>query len=144
MAMRRYHKPPGLYIYSDLYNNRQEPPMPSPIRRRAVLFSAAAAALLAACAAPAVPTPTAVPAKPADAPKPAAGPTKPTASAQAAATPAPAQAGTQSKPAATSGKRGGGGIVKLLYWQAPTIVNPHLTVGTKDTHAARICCEPLM
>jgi peptide/nickel transport system substrate-binding protein len=115
--------------------------MPSHIRRRAVLFGAGAAAILAACAAPPAPTPTAAPAKTADAPKPAADPTKPTAA--AAATPAPAQA-AQPKPAAAGAKRGGGGVVKLLYWQAPTIVNPHLAVGTKDTHASRICCEPLM
>src|SRR5262249_43197239 len=33
---------------------------------------------------------------------------------------------------------------KLLYWQAPTILNPHLALGTKDYHAARIALEPLM
>jgi hypothetical protein len=26
---------------------------------------------------------------------------------------------------------------------APTIPNPHLTVGTKDFHAARVCVDPL-
>lgn len=53
---------------------------------------------------------------------------------------------TASRPAgaATPGKRGGGGALKLLYWQAPTILNPHLSHGTKDFEAARICCEPLL
>jgi len=40
--------------------------------------------------------------------------------------------------------RGSQGTLKLLYWQAPTILNPHLSQGTKDFHAARICCEPLL
>ncbi|NWF61896.1 MAG: peptide ABC transporter substrate-binding protein [Fischerella sp.] len=33
--------------------------------------------------------------------------------------------------------------LRLLYWQAPTILNPHLTQGTKDYHASRITYEPL-
>jgi peptide/nickel transport system substrate-binding protein len=40
-------------------------------------------------------------------------------------------------------KRGGGGALKLLYWQAPTLLNPHFAVGTKDQEAARIFYEPL-
>ncbi len=40
--------------------------------------------------------------------------------------------------------RGSQGTLKLLYWQAPTIVNPHLSQGTKDFHAARVCLEPLL
>src|SRR5258705_2490072 len=40
-------------------------------------------------------------------------------------------------------KRGGGGPLKLLWWQAPTLLNPHFAVGTKDQDAARIFCEPL-
>jgi peptide/nickel transport system substrate-binding protein len=40
-------------------------------------------------------------------------------------------------------KRGGGGTVKLLYWQAPTLLNPHFAVGTKDQEASRIFYEPL-
>lgn len=46
--------------------------------------------------------------------------------------------------AAAPGKRGGDGVLKLLYWQAPTIVNPHLATGTKDFHASRVCLEPLL
>ncbi|MGD1936296.1 MAG: peptide ABC transporter substrate-binding protein [Cyanophyceae cyanobacterium] len=33
--------------------------------------------------------------------------------------------------------------LKLLYWQAPTILNPHLSSGFKDYEAARITYEPL-
>ncbi|MEO0533620.1 MAG: peptide ABC transporter substrate-binding protein [Cyanobacteria bacterium P01_A01_bin.123] len=33
--------------------------------------------------------------------------------------------------------------LKLLYWQAPTILNPHLTSGFKDSEASRITLEPL-
>ena len=32
--------------------------------------------------------------------------------------------------------------LKLLYWQAPTILNPHLSTGTKDLEASRITLEP--
>src|SRR5207247_2045981 len=46
-------------------------------------------------------------------------------------------------PALTPTRRGGGGSLKLLYWQAPTILNPHLNAGVKDIHAARIFYEPL-
>jgi len=40
-------------------------------------------------------------------------------------------------------KRGGGGTLKLLWWQAPTLLNPHNAVGTKDQDASRIFYEPL-
>ncbi len=40
--------------------------------------------------------------------------------------------------------RGAQGTLKLLYWQAPTIVNSHLATGTKDFHASRVVLEPLM
>ncbi len=33
--------------------------------------------------------------------------------------------------------------LKLLYWQAPTILNPHLSTGFKDAEASRISLEPL-
>lgn len=38
---------------------------------------------------------------------------------------------------------GGGGLLRLLWWQAPTIINPHLATGTKDFDASRVCLEPL-
>jgi peptide/nickel transport system substrate-binding protein len=40
-------------------------------------------------------------------------------------------------------KRGGGGQLKVLWWQAPTLLNPHFATGTKDQDAARIFYEPL-
>jgi peptide/nickel transport system substrate-binding protein len=40
-------------------------------------------------------------------------------------------------------KAGGGGPLKILYWQAPTLLNPHFAVGTKDQDASRIFYEPL-
>ena len=38
---------------------------------------------------------------------------------------------------------GRGGSAKLLYWQAPTILNPYLSSGTKDAEAASLVIEPL-
>ncbi len=46
---------------------------------------------------------------------------------------------TEYKPA----KAGGGGALKVLFWQAPTLLNPHFAVGTKDQEGARIFYEPL-
>jgi peptide/nickel transport system substrate-binding protein len=43
----------------------------------------------------------------------------------------------------TPTKRGGGGQVKALWWQAPTLLNPHFANGTKDQDACRIFYEPL-
>jgi peptide/nickel transport system substrate-binding protein len=40
-------------------------------------------------------------------------------------------------------KAGGGGPLKMLWWQAPTLLNPHFAVGTKDQDASRIFYEPL-
>ena len=40
-------------------------------------------------------------------------------------------------------KRGGGGPLKTLWWQAPTLLNPHFATGTKDQDASRIFYEPL-
>jgi len=45
--------------------------------------------------------------------------------------------------AASAAERGRGGTLRLYYWQAPTIVNPHLSPGTKDLSASRIVYEPL-
>ncbi|MCW1967542.1 MAG: peptide ABC transporter substrate-binding protein [Anaerolineae bacterium] len=78
-------------------------------------LTAATSMVLAACASP---TPTPAPAKPAEPAKPAA-------------------------PAAPAGKRGSGGAFRILYWQAPTILNPHLANGTKDYDASRLIYEPL-
>ena len=40
-------------------------------------------------------------------------------------------------------KRGGGGTLKMIYWQAPVHLNPHYAGGTKDQDASRIFYEPL-
>ena len=40
-------------------------------------------------------------------------------------------------------KAGGGGALKTLFWQAPTMLNPHFTVGAKDSEGCRIFYEPL-
>ena len=38
---------------------------------------------------------------------------------------------------------GGGGLLKMLIWQGPTLLNPHFANGTKDLEASRIFYEPL-
>ena len=38
-------------------------------------------------------------------------------------------------------KAGGGGPLKILLWQAPTLLNPHFASGTKDQIAGRIFFE---
>ena len=40
-------------------------------------------------------------------------------------------------------KRGGGGTLRLLWWQGPTHLNPHWATGTKEQEGARIFYEPL-
>ena len=40
-------------------------------------------------------------------------------------------------------KAGGGGAVRVLLWQAPTLLNPHFAVGTKDQESCRLFYEPL-
>jgi len=40
-------------------------------------------------------------------------------------------------------RRGGGGPLKTLWWQAPTLLNPHFATGTKDQDGSRIFYEPL-
>ena len=40
-------------------------------------------------------------------------------------------------------RRGGGGPLRVLWWQAPTLLNPHFATGTKDQDASRIFYEPL-
>ncbi|HSE05637.1 MAG TPA: peptide ABC transporter substrate-binding protein, partial [Methylomirabilota bacterium] len=46
-------------------------------------------------------------------------------------------------PAFAPTKRGGGGPLRTLWWQAPTLLNPHFATGTKDQDASRIFYEPL-
>ena len=40
-------------------------------------------------------------------------------------------------------KRGGGGALKVLWWQGATLLNPHFATGTKDQDGSRIFYEPL-
>jgi peptide/nickel transport system substrate-binding protein len=40
-------------------------------------------------------------------------------------------------------KRGGGGLLKVLWWQGPTLLNPHFATGTKDQDGSRLFYEPL-
>jgi len=49
----------------------------------------------------------------------------------------------QSAPVYKPTKRGGGGALKMLWWQGPTLINPHFATGTKDQDASRIFYEPL-
>ncbi len=47
------------------------------------------------------------------------------------------------KPIYKPTKRGGGGTLKMLYWQGPTLLNPHFAIGGKDFDASRLFYEPL-
>ncbi|MFW2586731.1 peptide ABC transporter substrate-binding protein [Sagittula sp. SSi028] len=40
-------------------------------------------------------------------------------------------------------ERGSDGEVKIIYWQAPSILNPFLSGGTKDVESASLIIEPL-
>jgi len=40
-------------------------------------------------------------------------------------------------------KRGGGGALKVLWWQGATLLQPHFAAGTKDQEGSRIFYEPL-
>jgi peptide/nickel transport system substrate-binding protein len=40
-------------------------------------------------------------------------------------------------------RRGGGGALKLLFWQGPTLLNPHFATGAKDAEGAYLFYEPL-
>ncbi len=94
---------------------------------------AASAAPSAAPAAAASAAPSAAPAASA-----AASATRP-ATVTASAAPASAAPGVATGPT----KRGGGGVLKLLWWQSPVVLNPHLVQGQKDTDASRPVYEPL-
>jgi len=61
---------------------------------------------------------------------------------------APTAAATEASAAPTAapqaaGGRGQGDTLRILYWQAPTILNTHLSTGQKDTDASRLILEPL-
>ena len=52
-------------------------------------------------------------------------------------------AAAQTKAQYAPTKRGGGGALKVLWWQSPTLLNPHFATGTKDQDGSRIFYEPL-
>ncbi len=54
-----------------------------------------------------------------------------------------APAAAQSVPAYKPTRRGGGGQLKVLYWQASTLLNPHFASGTTNQDASRVFYEPL-
>jgi peptide/nickel transport system substrate-binding protein len=56
----------------------------------------------------------------------------------------PRAAAAQARPAPAPTRRGGGGELRVLWWQGPTILNPHLSIGVKDVDGARIFLEPLV
>jgi len=41
-------------------------------------------------------------------------------------------------------QRGASGHVNVLYWQAPSILNPYLSSGTKDVESSSVILEPLL
>lgn len=45
--------------------------------------------------------------------------------------------------ASHTGERGRDGQVNIIYWQAPSIMNPYLSGGTKELEAASLVIEPL-
>src|SRR5205085_2855552 len=54
---------------------------------------------------------------------------------------------TSTAPAATpvpGHGRGKADLLRVLYWQAPTILNPHFAQGDKDSSASSLVLEPLI
>ena len=41
------------------------------------------------------------------------------------------------------GERARDGEVKIIYWQAPSILNPYLSGGTKDIESSSLVIEPM-
>ncbi|MBI1878256.1 MAG: peptide ABC transporter substrate-binding protein [Chloroflexi bacterium] len=56
---------------------------------------------------------------------------------------APTRAAATPTEEAAANKGGAGDTLRLIYFQAPTIINPHLSPGTKDLSASRVVYEPL-
>ena len=117
-------------------------------RLAALTVTALLLLLVTAACAPAAPAPAAAPTtaaaapKATDAPKAAAPTTAPAVAPAAAPKATDAPKAAAPAPAAGAG-RGKGDQLKILYWQAPTILNPHLSQGSKDYDAAAVALEPL-
>src|SRR5438874_10816752 len=47
-------------------------------------------------------------------------------------------------PVFTPTRRGGGGPLKMIWWQPLTILNPHFATGTMDPDVSRIIYEPIL
>ncbi len=52
-------------------------------------------------------------------------------------------AAAQTLPVYKPTRRGGGGALRLIWWQGTTLLNPHFASGAKDLEGARIFYEPL-
>jgi peptide/nickel transport system substrate-binding protein len=50
---------------------------------------------------------------------------------------------SQTTPTYKPTKRGGGGALRVLWWQGATLLQPHFANGTKDQEGSRIFYEPL-
>ena len=71
-------------------------------------------------------------------------PAQPEATAPPAGAQSPIEATATIAPVQDGGsKRGTGDTLRMIYFQAPTVLNPHLSAGTKDLSASRIVYEPL-
>ncbi|HCG29702.1 MAG TPA: hypothetical protein DEU95_08180, partial [Chloroflexi bacterium] len=75
----------------------------------------------------------------------------PTAAATAPPATSPTTGGTTASPTAPAAVpsvpghgRGKADLLRILYWQAPTILNPHFSQGTKDSAASSLILEPLI
>ncbi len=53
-------------------------------------------------------------------------------------------AATLALASAALAERGTDGQLNLLYWQAPSTLNPYLSSGNKDVHASSVVLEPLI
>ena len=81
-------------------------------------------------------------------------PSEPTATTAPDSAASPTIADDDASPTAASGQpvtpvepgqgRGVGDLVRILLWQAPTILNSHFAQGDKDTHATSLVLEPLL
>lgn len=50
----------------------------------------------------------------------------------------------QTRPTTSPAKRGGGGTLRVLSWDAPNLLNPIIAVGLKDWNASAMFYEPLV
>ena len=50
----------------------------------------------------------------------------------------------QTEPPYKPTRRGGGGALKMLFWQGPTLLNPHFGTGSKDQEGSRLFYEPMV